>query len=89
MPVYLTYVNFRRISLSVGSYVNEARLFAHPTTRLLIGLFDDYNLRASVKEDQETNRANKREIENFLTAIINTNVMKRTYEFVKSKRIIK
>lgn len=70
------------------SYVNEGRLFSHPTTRLLIGLFDDFRLSASIVEDQETNRNNKREIENFLTAIINTNVMRKTYDFVKAKRLI-
>ena len=71
------------------SYVNEGRLFAHPTTRLLIGLVDDFRLSASIGEDQETNRNNKREIENFLSAIINTNVMRKTFDFVKAKRLVR
>lgn len=71
------------------SYVNERRLFAHPTTRLLIGLFDDFRLSANIQEDQETNRNNKREVEAFLTAIINTDVMRKTFEYVKKNRIIR
>ena len=70
------------------SNVNEARLLAHPTTRLLIGLYDDFYLSASRREDQETNRNNKREVDNFLNAIINTNVMRSTFNFVKANRLL-
>jgi len=70
------------------SYVNEPRLLGHQTTRLLIGLFNDFRLSASIAEDQETNRNNKREVDAFLTAIINTDIMKKTYDFVRRKNMI-
>jgi len=71
------------------TYVNENRLFGHPTTRLMIGLFDDFRLSSAVREDQETNRNNKREVEAFLTAIINTRVMQLTYDYVRANNLIR
>jgi len=65
-------------------YVNEAKLFSHPTTAALLRLHDDYKARASVPEDQEHNRVELAEINDFLVKVINTPTMQRTNAFLRS-----
>jgi len=64
-------------------YVNEAKLFSHPTTAALLKLHDDYKPRASAPEDQEHNRVELAEIENFLGKVVNTPTMQRTNSFLR------
>jgi len=69
-------------------YVNEGKLFSHPTTAKLLKLHDDYKPRASIKEDQEENREELDEIDDFLVSVINTPTMQRTNAFLQRTGVL-
>jgi len=69
-------------------YVNEGRIFSHPSTAALLRLHDDYKPRASVAEDQERNREELEEINNFLNLVINTPTMQRANAFLNRNGIL-
>jgi len=69
-------------------YVNEGKIFSHPTTAALIRLHDDFMPRASAAEDQENNRVELEEIDHFLNLVINSPTMQRANQFLRDHGLL-
>ncbi|ESO02719.1 hypothetical protein HELRODRAFT_185017 [Helobdella robusta] len=84
---YVTAMNWTytdRASRNLYTFFNETEIFNKPTFKAMRALLDNYETETNLPE-VETNEE-KREIENFMTAIMSTEIMKEAHRFLVSKR---
>ena len=74
-------------SFPLFSFVNE-RLLSWNTTRLFLGLFNNFHLKTNLPEDLETTE-NKKEIDEYIDALLDTSAMKAALQFARHHSLLK